>query len=242
MEAVLQIEHLTKIYNGEKLAVEDVSLTVEAGEIYGFIGHNGAGKSTTIKSIVGILPVHKGDVFILGKSIRNNLIEGQKQIGYLPDNPDIYDFMTGMDYINFLANIFEVPSEERLARIEKYGDAFEITEQLGDLISTYSHGMKQKVALIGALVHKPKLLILDEPFVGLDPKATATLKACMKELCEEGSAIFFSTHVLDVAEKLCNKIGMMDHGKLVVTGKVSDLTKDQTLEEVFLQALEVANE
>lgn len=242
MKTVLRIEHLTKIYNGEKHAVEDVSLSVEAGEIYGFIGHNGAGKSTTIKSIVGILPVHKGDIFVLDKSIKTNLTESQKQIGYLPDNPDIYDFMTGIDYINFLANIFEVPKEERIERIQKYGDAFEITEQLGDLISTYSHGMRQKVALIGALVHKPKLLVLDEPFVGLDPKSTATLKACMRELCDEGSAIFFSTHVLDVAERLCDKIGMMDHGKLVVTAKVSDLTKEKSLEEVFLEALEVNHE
>ena len=239
---VLEIENFSKIYDSEKKAVNNISLSVEEGEIYGFIGHNGAGKSTTIKSIVGILPVRKGDIRIMGKSVITNRKEGQKLTAYIPDNPDLYEYMTGIGYINFIADVFGVSSEERTERVKKYGDAFEITEQLRDLISSYSHGMKQKVALIGALVHQPKLLVLDEPFVGLDPKASAVLKQCMRDLCQEGSAIFFSTHVLEVAEKLCDKIGMLDHGNLVVSGKVAELTKEESLEEVFLRNLEDAHE
>lgn len=178
----------------------------------------------------------------MGKSVITNRKEGQKLTAYIPDNPDLYEYMTGIGYINFIADVFGVSSEERTERVKKYGDAFEITEQLGDLISSYSHGMKQKVALIGALVHHPKLLVLDEPFVGLDPKASAVLKQCMRDLCQEGSAIFFSTHVLEVAEKLCDKIGMLDHGNLVVSGKVAELTKEESLEEVFLRNLEDAHE
>lgn len=178
----------------------------------------------------------------MGKSVITNRKEGQKLTAYIPDNPDLYEYMTGIGYINFIADVFGVSSEERTERVKRYGDAFEITEQLGDLISSYSHGMKQKVALIGALVHQPKLLVLDEPFVGLDPKASAVLKQCMRDLCQEGSAIFFSTHVLEVAEKLCDKIGMLDHGNLVVSGKVAELTKEESLEEVFLRNLEDAHE
>lgn len=178
----------------------------------------------------------------MGKSVITNRKEGQKLTAYIPDNPDLYEYMTGIGYINFIADVFGVSSEERTERVKRYGDAFEITEQLGDLISSYSHGMKQKVALIGALVHHPKLLVLDEPFVGLDPKASAVLKQCMRDLCQEGSAIFFSTHVLEVAEKLCDKIGMLDHGNLVVSGKVAELTKEESLEEVFLRNLEDAHE
>ena len=239
---ILEIEHFSKSYDSDKKAVDDISLTVNAGEIYGFIGHNGAGKSTTIKAIVGILSVHEGDVRVCGKSVRTNLKQCQQVIGYLPDNPDIYEFMTGIEYINFVCDIFSVPGEERTAHVEKYAEAFEITPHLGDLISSYSHGMKQKVALIAAFAHQPKLLVLDEPFVGLDPLASATLKKCMRELCEAGSAIFFSTHVLDVAEKLCDKIGMIDHGDLVLNGTVEDLTRDSSLEDAFLKMLGAAHE
>lgn len=242
MDTVLQIDNFTKIYNGEKTAVKNISLSVKEGEIYGFIGHNGAGKSTTIKSIVGILPIRAGDIFVMNRSVKNNVKACQQEIGYIPDNPDIYEFMTGIDYVNFMADVFRVSEEDRTERIKKYAEAFEIMEELGDLISSYSHGMKQKIALIGAFVHKPKLLVLDEPFVGLDPKASATLKKCMRELCQEGSAIFFSTHVLEVAEKLCDKIGMLEHGNLVVNGVVSELTKEQSLEELFLKTFEVFHE
>ena len=239
---ILEIEHFSKSYDSDRKAVNDISLTVNSGEIYGFIGHNGAGKSTTIKAIVGILSVREGEVRVCGKSVRTNLRECQQMTGYLPDNPDIYEFMTGIEYINFVCDIFSVPSEERTQRVKKYADEFEITHNLGDLISSYSHGMKQKVALIAAFAHKPKLLVLDEPFVGLDPMASATLKRCMRELCEEGSAIFFSTHVLDVAEKLCDKIGMIDHGNMVLNGTVEELTRDSSLEGAFLKMLGAAHE
>lgn len=238
-EKVLEITNFSKKYD-EKPAVTDISLDVYEGEIFGFIGHNGAGKSTTIKSVVGILQQGRdsGDIKVCGLSVKDNKKECQKQMAYIPDNPDLYEYMTGIGYINFVADIFEVPEDVRTERVKKYGDAFEITNQLGDLISSYSHGMRQKVALIAAFVHHPKLFVLDEPFVGLDPKATAVLKATMREFCEEGSAIFFSTHILEVAERLCDRIAMIDHGKLVVTGTVEELTKTQTLEDVFLQKLE----
>ena len=239
---ILEIEHFSKAYDSDKKAVNDISLTVNSGEIYGFIGHNGAGKSTTIKAIVGILSVREGDVKVCGKSVRTNLRECQQMTGYLPDNPDIYEFMTGIEYINFVCDIFSVSGEDRTARVKKYADAFEITQNLGDLISSYSHGMKQKVALIAAFAHQPKLLVLDEPFVGLDPMASATLKRCMRELCQEGSAIFFSTHVLDVAEKLCDKIGMIDHGNMVLNGTVEELTRERSLEDAFLRVLGAAHE
>ena len=237
-QPLLELSHYSKKYD-EKPAVTDLSLTVYEGEIFGFIGHNGAGKSTTIKSVVGILQQGRdtGDIYVCGMPLASHKKECQKLMAYIPDNPDLYEYMTGIGYINFVADIFEVPSDVRTRRIKKYADAFEITDALGDLISSYSHGMRQKVALIAAFVHAPKLFVLDEPFVGLDPKATAVLKATMREFCDNGSAIFFSTHILDVAERLCDRVAMIDHGRLVVTGEVAELTKDKTLEEVFLEHL-----
>lgn len=240
MATVLQLKDFTKSYDGQKPAVDHVSLEVEEGEIFGFIGHNGAGKSTTIKSIVGILSSHNGEIYIDGKTLWKAKKECQKKMAYIPDNPDLYEYMTGISYINFIADIYEVPTEVRTERIEKIADAFEIKEALGDLISSYSHGMKQKVALISAFVHQPRLLVLDEPFVGLDPKASAVLKQEMRALCAQGSAIFFSTHVLEVAEKLCDKVAMIDHGHIVVSGSVEELTREASLEEVFLEQLELA--
>lgn len=240
MATVLQLKDFTKSYDGQKPAVDHVSLEVEEGEISGFIGHNGAGKSTTIKSIVGILSSHNGEIYIDGKTLWEAKKECQKKMAYIPDNPDLYEYMTGISYINFIADIYEVPTDVRTERIEKIADAFEIKEALGDLISSYSHGMKQKVALISAFVHQPRLLVLDEPFVGLDPKASAVLKQEMRALCAQGSAIFFSTHVLEVAEKLCDKVAMIDHGHIVVSGSVEELTREASLEEVFLEQLELA--
>ena len=237
-QPLLELSHYSKKYD-EKPAVTDLSLNVYEGEIFGFIGHNGAGKSTTIKSVVGILQQGRdtGDIYVCGMPLASHKKECQKLMAYIPDNPDLYEYMTGIGYINFVADIFEVPSDVRTKRIKKYAEAFEITDALGDLISSYSHGMRQKVALIAAFVHAPKLFVLDEPFVGLDPKATAVLKATMREFCDNGSAIFFSTHILDVAERLCDRVAMIDHGRLVVTGEVAELTKDKTLEEVFLEHL-----
>ena len=240
MATVLQLKDFTKSYDGQKPAVDHVSLEVEEGEIFGFIGHNGAGKSTTIKSIVGILSSHNGEIYIDWKTLWEAKKECQKKMAYIPDNPDLYEYMTGISYINFIADIYEVPTDVRTERIEKIADAFEIKEALGDLISSYSHGMKQKVALISAFVHQPRLLVLDEPFVGLDPKASAVLKQEMRALCAQGSAIFFSTHVLEVAEKLCDKVAMIDHGHIVVSGSVEELTREASLEEVFLEQLELA--
>ena len=240
MATVLQLKDFTKSYDGQKPAVDHVSLEVEEGEIFGFIGHNGAGKSTTIKSIVGILSSHNGEIYIDGKTLWEAKKECQKKMAYIPDNPDLYEYMTGISYINFIADIYEVPTDVRTERIEKIADAFEIKEALGDLISSYSHGMKQKVALISAFVHQPRLLVLDEPFVGLDTKASAVLKQEMRALCAQGSAIFFSTHVLEVAEKLCDKVAMIDHGHIVVSGSVEELTREASLEEVFLEQLELA--
>lgn len=240
MATVLQLKDFTKSYDGQKPAVDHVSLEVEEGEIFGFIGHNGAGKSTTIKSIAGILSSHNGEIYIDGKTLWEAKKECQKKMAYIPDNPDLYEYMTGISYINFIADIYEVPTDVRTERIEKIADAFEIKEALGDLISSYSHGMKQKVALISAFVHQPRLLVLDEPFVGLDPKASAVLKQEMRALCAQGSAIFFSTHVLEVAEKLCDKVAMIDHGHIVVSGSVEELTREASLEEVFLEQLELA--
>lgn len=240
MATVLQLKDFTKSYDGQKPAVDHVSLEVEEGEIFGFIGHNGAGKSTTIKSIVGILSSHNGEIYIDGKTLWEAKKECQKKMAYIPDNPDLYEYMTGISYINFIADIYEVPTDVRTERIEKIADAFEIKEALGDLISSYSPGMKQKVALDSAFVHQPRLLVLDEPFVGLDPKASAVLKQEMRALCAQGSAIFFSTHVLEVAEKLCDKVAMIDHGHIVVRGSVEELTREASLEEVFLEQLELA--
>lgn len=232
---MLEIKNLTKTYFGGKAAVSNLTLTVEPGDIYGFIGHNGAGKTTTIKSIVGIHDFDSGEILINGISIRENPISCKQIMAYIPDNPDLYDYLTGIQYLNFIADIYQIPQKDRQERIQKEADDFEITPALGDLISSYSHGMKQKLALISALIHKPKLLILDEPFVGLDPKASVLLKGKMKELCSEGSAIFFSTHVLDVAEKLCNKIAIISQGKLQLAGETSILTKEKSLEQVFME-------
>ena len=231
---MLRIEHLTKKY-GEKKAVDDLSLHIEKGEIYGFIGHNGAGKTTTIKSVVGILDFDEGEIFIDGKSVKKDSLECKRVIAYIPDNPDLYEFMTGLQYLNFISDIFGVEEKERKERIEKYSTAFEIKEDLSSPISSYSHGMKQKLAIISALVHDPKLIIMDEPFVGLDPIASHLLKDIMREKCNEGGAIFFSTHVLEVAEKLCDKIAIIKGGKLIKSGTMEEVKGDSSLESVFLE-------
>lgn len=237
---MLQIKNLTKRYKGGKEAVSNLNLDIQAGDIYGFIGHNGAGKTTTIKAVVGIIDFDEGEIMIDGESIRNNPIDCKRKIAYIPDNPDLYEHLTGIQYLNFVGDIFGVSAKDREEKIRRYADEFEITSVLGDLISSYSHGMKQKLAIISALIHDPKLLILDEPFVGLDPKAALILKNTMRGLCEQGSAIFFSTHVLDVAEKLCNKIAIIKNGKLIVSGKTNELTKGQSLEEVFMEVADHA--
>lgn len=235
---LLEVKGFSKSYKGNKKAVDNLSLTVEPGDIYGFIGHNGAGKSTTIKAIVGVLEFEEGEITIEGHSIKKEPLECKKVTAYIPDNPDIYEFLTGIQYLNFVADIFGINQKTREERIKKYADMFEITANLGDLISSYSHGMKQKVAIISALVHEPKLLVLDEPFVGLDPKAALDLKNVMKQLCSKGSAIFFSTHVLEVAQKLCNKIAIIKEGKLAVSGNMEDLIQNQSLEDVFMEVVE----
>lgn len=235
MSEILKIKNLTKTYAGGKTAVSDLSLTVESGDIYGFIGHNGAGKTTTIKSIVGIHQFDRGEILINGISVVENPIACKQIMAYIPDNPDLYEYLTGIQYLNFIADIYHISQKEREERIQKEADDFEITQALGDLISSYSHGMKQKLALIGALIHKPKLLILDEPFVGLDPKASVLLKEKMKELCKEGSAIFFSTHVLEVAEKLCNKVAIISQGTLQLSGETDLLTREKSLEQLFME-------
>lgn len=231
---MLTINNLTKTY-GDKKAVDDLSLSIEAGEIYGFIGHNGAGKTTTIKSVAGILDFDKGEILVDGVSVKANPLECKKKIAYIPDNPDLYDFMTGIQYLNFIADIFEVPATERKERIDKYAQMFEIKDNLTDAISSYSHGMKQKLAVISALIHNPKLIIMDEPFVGLDPKAAHLLKSIMREICDNGGAIFFSTHVLEVAEKLCDKIAIIKGGKLIKCGTMDEVKGDESLEAVFLE-------
>lgn len=236
---ILEIKHYSKSYGGEKKAADDVSLTVMGGDIYGFIGHNGAGKSTTIRAVVGVLDFTEGEIYIDGHSVKEEPMECKKVTAYIPDNPDLYENLTGIQYLNFVADVFDISAADREERIKKYADTFEITEALGDLISSYSHGMKQKVAIISALIHEPKLLVLDEPFVGLDPKATFTLKEIMHEMCEKGTAIFFSTHVLDVAEKLCNKVAIIKKGKIIASGTMEELTEGHSLEEAFL---EVENE
>lgn len=237
--SMLQIENYTKVYGAGKKAADNVSLTVESGDIYGFIGHNGAGKSTTIRAVVGVLDFSEGEIFIDGHSVKDEPMKCKEVTAYIPDNPDLYENLTGIQYLNFIADVFNIEAGEREDRIKKFADKFEITEALGDQISSYSHGMKQKVAIISALIHNPKLLVLDEPFVGLDPKATFTLKEIMKEMCEKGMAVFFSTHVLDVAEKLCNKVAIIKGGKIIANGTMEELTHGQSLEEVFL---EVVNE
>jgi len=231
---MLRIEYLTKIY-GEKRAVDDLSLHIFPGEIYGFIGHNGAGKTTTLKSCVGILNFDEGEIFIDGVSIKEDPIACESKIAYIPDNPDLYDYMSGVKYLNFIADIFKVPLDERKEKIDKYAELFEIKKDLGSAIQSYSHGMKQKLAVISALIHSPKLVILDEPFVGLDPKSAFTLKQIMREICDDGGAIFFSTHVLEVAEKLCDKVAIIKDGKLIKSGSMEEVKGDSSLESVFLE-------
>ena len=235
---ILSIKNLSKTYKGGKKAVDDLSLEVNAGDIFGFIGHNGAGKSTTIKSIAGILDFEAGEILIDGHSVKNEPLICKQMIAYVPDNPDLYDHLTGIQYLNFIGDIFRVEKREREEAVRKYADLFELTNSLGDLISSYSHGMKQKLALISALMHKPRLMIFDESFVGLDPKAVFTIKAILKELCGEGCAVFFSTHVLDVAEKLCNRVAIIKDGKLIACGTMEEVRGDDSLEEVFLELIE----
>lgn len=232
---MLTIDHLTKSYGGNVKAVDDLSITVMPGDIYGFIGHNGAGKTTTLRSIAGILAFEGGSIRINGKSIAEEPIACKREIAYIPDNPDLYEHLTGIQYLNFVADIYGVSASDRDERIKRYADAFEMTLRLNDLIGSCSHGMKQKIAVISALLHNPKLLLLDEPFVGLDPKAAHTLKGFMKELCDNGSAIFFSTHVLEVAEKLCNKIAIIKDGKLIAAGDMDKVKGDESLETLFLE-------
>ncbi len=231
---MLKIEHLTKVY-GEKKAVDDLSLTIEFGEIYGFIGHNGAGKTTTLKSVAGILKFDEGEIEIGGVSVKKNPLKCKESLAYIPDNPDLYEFMTGIQFLNFIADVFKVDSDARAERIRKYADLFELTNDLAQPIATYSHGMKQKLAIISAWIHAPRLILMDEPFVGLDPKASHILKGMMRELCDQGGAIFFSTHVLEVAEKLCDKVAIIKGGKLIRSGTMEDVRGDDSLEEVFLE-------
>ena len=231
---MLKIEHLTKTF-GEKNAVDDLSLHIRPGEIYGFIGHNGAGKTTTLKSAVGILQFDAGTITIDGVSIRDDPVRCKRALAYIPDNPDLYDFMSGIKYLNFVADIFGIPAVRRQERIRRYADLFELTGDLAQPISAYSHGMKQKLALIAAWLHDPKLIVMDEPFVGLDPKASHLLKEMMREHCDRGGAIFFSTHVLEVAEKLCDKVAIIKQGRLVKAGTMEEVKGDESLEEVFLE-------
>ncbi len=231
---MLRIEHLTKKY-GEKKAVDDLSLHIQKGEIYGFIGHNGAGKTTTIKACCGILAFDEGEIFIDGTSVKADPLTCKKKLAYIPDNPDLYEFLSGIKYLNFIADVFRVDKETREAKIKELADTFEITADLAQPVSAYSHGMKQKLAIIAAFIHSPELIIMDEPFVGLDPKAAHILKQMMRKHCDEGGAIFFSTHVLEVAEKLCDKVAIIKQGKLVASGTMEDVKGDESLESVFLE-------
>ncbi len=231
---MLEIRNLTKKY-GSKKAVDQLSLTIHEGEIYGFIGHNGAGKTTTIKACCGIMDFDEGEIYINGMSVKQNPLECKKILSYIPDNPDLYEFLSGIKYLNFIADVYRVSSKERNERIKEYADMFELTKDLAQPISAYSHGMKQKLAIIAALIHKPKLLIMDEPFVGLDPKAAHTVKQLMRQLCDEGGAIFFSTHVLEVAEKLCDKVAIIKGGQLIMEGTMEEVKGNTSLEDVFLE-------
>lgn len=231
---MLKIENLTKMY-GNYAAVDHLNLHIRPGEIYGFIGHNGAGKTTTLKSVAGILPYDEGEIYINGISAKTHSLETKKIMAYIPDNPDVYDFMTGIQFLNFVADIYGVSQQERERLILKYGDMFELTEKLADPVSSYSHGMQQKLAVMSALVHSPKLILMDEPFVGLDPVAAHLLKQTMREICDQGGAIFFSTHVLEVAEKLCDKIAIIKQGKLIKSGTMEEVKGDASLEDVFLE-------
>lgn len=234
---MLKIQHLTKNY-GDKKAVDDLTLHIAPGEIFGFIGHNGAGKTTTLKSVVGILQFDQGEIYIDGKSVKEQPMECKRVLAYIPDNPDLYDYMSGIKYLNFIADVFGISEADRAERIARYADAFELTDDLAQPISAYSHGMKQKLAIISALIHKPKLIVMDEPFVGLDPKASHLLKGIMREHCDNGGAIFFSTHVLEVAEKLCDKVAIIKSGKLIRCGTMDEVVGDETLEQAFLQSEE----
>ena len=234
MIGMLEINGLTKIY-GTTRAVDDLTLHIQPGEIYGFIGHNGAGKTTTLKSVAGILPFDEGQILINGRSIREQPLECKRDMAYIPDNPDLYEFMTGIRFLNFVADIYRVPAEIRTGRIGELADVFEIRENLAQPIGSYSHGMKQKLAVISAWLHDPKLILMDEPFVGLDPKASHTLKQMMREMCDKGGAIFFSTHVLEVAEKLCDKVAIIRSGKLIRAGTMEEVKGDESLEAVFLE-------
>ena len=231
---MLDIQHLTKTY-GEKKAVDDLTLHIAPGEIYGFIGHNGAGKTTTLKSVVGILQFDQGEITIGGKSIKTDPLACKRLLAYIPDNPDLYDYMTGIKYLNFIADVFGVDAQTRRERIRTYADTFELTGDLAQPIAAYSHGMKQKLAIIAAWLHDPRLIVMDEPFVGLDPKAAHTLKGMMRQVCDNGGAIFFSTHVLEVAEKLCDKVAIIKGGKLIRSGTMEEVKGDDSLEEVFLE-------
>ena len=236
---MLKINHFTKTY-GEKKAVDDLSLHIQAGEIYGFIGHNGAGKTTTLKSVAGIMQFDSGEILVDGVSMKADPIACKKKIAYIPDNPDLYDFMTGIQYLNFVGNVFGVPAQERSRRIQELGEAFELTADLTQSIGSYSHGMKQKLAIISAWLHQPELILMDEPFVGLDPKAAHILKEMMRQVCDRGGAIFFSTHVLEVAEKLCDKVAIIKGGRLIRSGTMEDVRGDTSLESVFLELEEDA--
>lgn len=231
---MLKIEHLTKCYGNHK-AVDDLTLNIESGEIYAFIGHNGAGKTTTLKAIAGILPFESGEIIINGHSIKDDPLAAKKEMAYIPDNPDLYGFLKGIEYINFIADVYKVEADVRKERIEKYAKLLEIYDDLADPINSYSHGMKQKIALISALVHDPKVILMDEPFVGLDPKASHILKELMRKMCEKGATIFYSTHVLEVAEKLCDRVAIIKEGKLLKEGKMEEVVGDDSLEEVFLE-------
>ena len=231
---MLKIEHLTKTF-GEKTAVDDLSLHIQPGEIYGFIGHNGAGKTTTLRAVAGIMSFDAGEIYIDGKSVRTQPVECKRDLAYIPDNPDLYEFMTGIQYLNFIADIFGVDPDTRAERIHRYADTFGLEKNLANPISSYSHGMKQKLAVISALIHEPKLILMDEPFVGLDPMASHPLKEIMRGICDNGGAIFFSTHVLEVAEKLCDKVAIIKNGRLIKSGTMEEVKGDDSLEEVFLE-------
>ncbi len=238
MQAILEIKNFTKTYSQNKKAADNLSLSVMPGEIHGFIGHNGAGKTTTIRAIVGVMDFNDGEILIAGHSIKKEPVKCKSLTAYIPDNPDIYDYITGIQYLNYMADMFSVEKKQREVLIQKYAEVFGITDSLGNLISSYSHGMKQKLALIGAFLHSPKLLVLDEPFVGLDPEAAFHLKEFMHELCNQGSAIFFSTHVLDVAEKLCDKVSIIKQGKMVVSGSMENVRGSDSLENIFMEVVE----
>ncbi len=238
MANVLEIRNFSKIYSNHKKAVDNLNLTVKAGEIHAFIGHNGAGKTTTIRAVVGIMNFDEGEIMINGYSVKKEPVKCKSITAYIPDNPDLYDYVTGIQYLNYMCDMFSVPAKERTARIQKYADIFKITDSLGDLVSSYSHGMKQKLALIGAFVHTPKLLVLDEPFVGLDPEASFYLKKLMRELCDTGTGIFFSTHVLEVAEKLCDKVSIINGGRLTASGTMEEIRGNHSLEDIFMEVIE----